>query len=307
MSVAVANQAGRRLGVGRLQRIDAAWGYLFVAPAVIGFLIFVLVPIVGVFYFSAFDYNSLSGRSSFSGIDNFLSLMANPVFHTVLANTAVFSLGVIPANILVGLGLALLINQKLPAIAIFRTAYFVPVVMSLVAWSLVWELLLQDNGGVNAWLGMVGVDGPNWLASSDWAMISVIAVQVLKGVGVSMILFLAALQEVPQEIREAAIVDGAGAWQSFVRITLPLISPTMFMVAILATINSLKAFALVYLLTMGGPGYSTTILGYFIYDQAFKAFQVGYASSAAVVLFAIVLGLTVLQWWGRKRWVFHES
>lgn len=291
----------------RLQRIDARYGYLFVAPAVIGFLIFVAVPLVGVFTSSLYDYNSLSGRSTFAGLENFIELAQSPVFRTVLMNTAVFSLAVVPINLTLGLVLAVLVNQRLPGIAVFRTAYFVPVVMSLVAWSLVWDLLLQDRGGINAWLAGIGIEGPNWLASSEWAMPSIVGVQVLKGVGVSMILFLAALQDVPQELREAAIVDGASRWQAFRQVTLPLISPTMFMVAMLATINSLKAFAQVYLLTNGGPGYSTYVLGFYIYDQAFRSFQIGYASSAAVVLFVIVLGITVLQWWGRKRWVFHES
>lgn len=292
---------------GRLERRDAFIGYAFIAPVVLGFIIFVAIPIVGVFVYSLQDTNSLSGRTEFVGFDNFLTLIQSEVFRTVLGNTTLFSLAVIPANVVLGLGLAVLVNQRLPAIAIFRTAYFVPVVISLVAWSLVWDFMLQDRGGVNGWLGTVGIEGPNWLASSEWAMPTVIFVQVLKGVGVSMILFLAALQDVPQEILEAAKVDGASRAQTFFRIAVPLISPTVMMVGILATINSLKAFAQVYLLTMGGPGYSTTILGYFIYDQAFKAFQVGFASSAAVVLFVIVLGLTLLQWWSRKRWVFNES
>lgn len=292
---------------GRLERIDAAYGYAFIAPAVIGFAIFVAVPIVGVVAFSFQDYNSMSGRTTFVGVENYQELVASGVFAQVLQNTAVFSLAVIPANLLLGLGLALLVNQRLPGIAIFRTAYFVPVVVSLVAWSLVWEILLQDSGGLNAWLGMLGIDGPNWLANKHWAMPTIIGVQVLKGVGVSMILFLAALQEVPEELREAARIDGAGRWGVFRHVVAPLIAPTTVMIAILATINSLKAFAQVYLLTAGGPELSTAILGYYIYEQAFRAFQVGYASTAAVVLFLIVLGLTLLQWWTRRRWVFNES
>ena len=292
---------------GRLERIDSRYGYAFIAPVMIGFVIFVAIPIVGVFLFSFQDYNSLSGRTSFVGFENYEEMVQSGTFARVLQNTALFSAFVIPANILLGLLLAVLVNQRIKAIAIFRTAYFVPVVVSLVAWSLVWEVLLQDRGGINAWLGMVGIEGPNWLASTEWAMTSIIFVQVLKGVGVSMILFLAALQEVPQELHEAATIDGAGKWQSFRSVTVPLITPTIMMVAILATINSLKAFAQVFLLTEGGPQQSTAILGYYIYEQAFRAFQVGYASTAAVFLFIIVLGLTLLQWWSRKRWVFNES
>tara|TARA_Y100000817_G_scaffold310005_1_gene299974 strand:- start:334 stop:1299 length:966 start_codon:yes stop_codon:yes gene_type:complete len=292
---------------GRLERIDSLYGYAFIAPAVLGFIVFVAVPIVGVFAFSFQDYNSLSGRTSFAGFDNYAELVASGTFARVLQNTALFSAFVIPANILIGLALAVLVNQRIPGIAIFRTAYFVPVVVSLVAWSLVWEVLLQDSGGLNGWLAMVGIDGPNWLASTEWAMTTIIGVQVLKSVGVSMILFLAALQDVPVELIEASRIDGARRWQSFRHVTAPLIAPTTVMVGILATIGSLKAFAQVYLLTEGGPQLSTSILGYYIYEQAFRAFQVGYASTAAVFLFAIVLALTLLQWWTRKRWVFNES
>ncbi|MET0812777.1 MAG: sugar ABC transporter permease [Microbacterium sp.] len=297
----------QRVRPGRLERIDRLYGYAFIAPAVIGFLVFVAAPIAGVFLFSFQDYNSLSGRSSFVGLENYQDMVTNGTFHRVLQNTAVFSAFVIPANIILGLVLALLVNQRYRWIPIFRTAYFVPVIVSLVAWSLVWDVLLQDQGGLNGWLAMVGIDGPNWLASTEWAMPTIIAVQVLKGVGVSMILFLAALQEVPQELIEASKIDGAGRWKSFRHVVAPLIAPTTLMVAILATINSLKAFAQVYLLTEGGPQMSTAILGYYIYEQAFKAFQVGYASTAAVFLFIIVLALTLLQWWSRKRWVFNES
>ncbi len=292
---------------GHLRRVDAAYGYAFIAPAVLGFVVFVALPIAGVFLFSFQDYNSLSGRSTYVGMENYERLLTSDVFGTVLRNTAVFSAFVIPANLVIGLLMAVLVNQRIRAISIFRTAYFVPVVISLVAWSLVWDVMLQDSGGINGWLAMIGIEGPNWLADPDWAMTSIIFVQVLKGVGVSMVLFLAALQEVPGELLEAAKIDGAGPWQSFRSVVVPLITPTIMMVAILATINSLKAFAQVFLLTEGGPGLSTNILGYFIYEQAFKAFQVGFASTAAVFLFLIVLVLTLLQWWSRKRWVFNES
>lgn len=291
----------------KLARTDALWGYAFIFPAVIGFGVFVAGPLLGVFLFSLQNYNSLSGRSSFVGFDNYQNLLTSSVFATVIQKTALFSLGVIPGYVLLGLALAVLVNQKLPGIAIFRTAYFVPVVISLVAWSIIWDYMLQARGGVNGWLAEVGIAGPNWLSDPQWAMTTIIVVQIFKGVGVSMILFLAAFQDIPIEIKEAAEVDGANRWQSFTQVVLPLIAPAIVLVSILATINSLKAFAQVFLLTGGGPGRSTSILGYYIYDQAFKAFQVGTASTAAVFLFLIVISLTILQWWTRKRWVFHES
>lgn len=286
---------------------EALTGYLFITPAVLGFAVFVAIPLFFVFRTSLLDYNVLSGASSFIGLDNYSRLLRSPVFTTVLTNTGVFALGIVPANVVLGLVLALLVNQKLPRIALFRTAYFVPVVVSMVAWSLVWRLFLQDNGAVNALLAAIGIDGPNWLASSDWAMISMIGVQILKSVGISMVILLAALQGVPQDINEAAAIDGAGWLRRTVSITVPTISPTLLLVAMLATISSLKTFSTIYALTQGGPGYSTTTLGYYIYDQAFGALQFGFASAASVLLFILALGLTVLQWWTRKHWVIDED
>lgn len=288
-------------------RRDPYYGYTFVAPAVIGFLVFVLLPLLGVFYYSTQEMNAFSGEESFVGLDNYTELAASGTFRRVLVNTAVFSLAVIPLNITLGLGLALLVNRQIPGISVFRTAFFLPVAISLVAWSLVWRYLLQERGGVNAFLAVVGIDGPNWLSDPHWSMVALIGVQVLKSVGVSMIILLAALQEVPEEVREAARLDGAGGAQALFRVTIPLISPALLMVGILATIDALKAFAQVFLLTQGGPGLSTTILGYYIYDQAFNAFQVGASSAAAVVLFVVVLGLTLLQWRTRRRWVFNDD
>lgn len=291
----------------KLARVDARNGYLFIAPALIGFVVFVAVPLVGVFYFSLHDYNSLSGKFMPVGLENYKVLLPNETFRTVLKNTAIFSLGVIPGNIILGMTLAILMNQRLPVIGLFRAAYFVPAVISLVAWSLVWEHLMQTNGGINAWLAMIGITGPAWLNDNVWSMVAVIFVQILKNVGISAVLLLAALQDVPEEIVEASILDGANKLQRFWTIIRPMISPTLLMVAILATINSLKAFAQIFLLTSGGPGYSTTVLGYYIYERAFRAFQLGYASTAAVVLFIIILGLTLVQWWSRKRWVYVED
>lgn len=285
---------------------DALSGYAFVAPQVLGFGVFVLGPLLAVFWFSLQDYNSFTQELTFNGLDNYERLVADGTFRSVLRNTAVFSFGVVPANVVLGIGLAVLVNQNLPGIAIFRTAYFIPVVISLAAWSLVWDFLLQDNGGVNAMVGLLGGEGPNWLQDPDWALATVVFVQVVKMVGISMVLFLAALQGVPAEVLEAARVDGASPWRVLRHIALPLISPTILLVSIIVTIWALKAFAQIFLLTEGGPGISTSILGYYVYVQAFEAFQVGYASAVAVVLFAIVLVLTVLQWRARTRWVFDE-
>lgn len=300
-------RGGARRPVSTMARQDARAAYVLIAPALIGFTIFVAIPLVSVFSMSMHDYSTLTGSQVFIGLENYFQLFQNPVFYIVLRNTAVFAIASVPLGIVLGLGAALLVNQKLPAIGIFRTALFIPAVVSLVAWTLVWNLFLQDNGAINQWLGLLGIDGPNWLASSSWSMFSVIMVQALKGVGVNMVLFLAALQNVPGEIREAARIDGAGPWRSLISIVCPFISPTIVMVGILSTIGSLKTFILIYSLTEGGPGYSTSVLGYYIYDQAFGALQMGFASAVSIILFLIALTLTAIQWWGRKKWVHFEN
>jgi multiple sugar transport system permease protein len=287
-------------------RRDSLAGYLFVAPQVIGFLIFVAWPIVAIFWYSLHDWNVLSGDSKFSGLANYRQLVHDPIAPTVARVTALFSVGLVVLNITLALVLALLLNQKLRGTTVFRTVFFSPVVVSLVAWTIVWGFMLQGNGGVNGLLNTVGIHGPNWLRGDWTALGSVVVLQVFKNVGLNMILFLAALQGVPGELYEAARLDGARAFRRFRSITFPLISPTVLLVAIITVVGSLQVFAQIQILTEGGPGNSTTVLVYDLYRQAFEFHELGYASTLAVVLFVIVFALTWLQWRLRKRWVFSE-
>jgi len=292
---------------GTYWRRDRLSGYAFVAPQFIGFLIFLGIPIALVAWYSLFDWHILRGTSPFVGLGNYERMLEDPLVWQVLRNTFGFSLGLVPFNLTLALTLAVVVDQKLPGTALFRTLFFAPVVVSLVAWAVVWQFLLQVDGGINASLQTVGVDGPNWLRSTTWAMPSVVVVQVFKNVGLNMILFLAALQGVPNEIKEAARVDGAGPFAVFRRITLPMISPMILLVSIITVIGSFQVFATIVVLTGGGPGNSTNVLVYYIYQQTFQRYEAGYASAAAVLLFAIVMVLTVVQWQLRKRWVFHEQ
>ncbi|MFD4861914.1 MULTISPECIES: carbohydrate ABC transporter permease [Streptomyces] len=282
-------------------------GYVLIAPQMVGFAAFVLGPLIAVVYYSFTKYNNLTGDISFIGGDNYRKLLGDPLAIEVAQNTAVFSLGLVPLNICLALLLAVLLDQGLRGTIVFRAIFFSPTVVSVIAWTIVWSFLLSKDGGLNLLIRMVGADGPNWLREPDTAMFSVILVQVLKGVGVNMVLFLAALQGVPTELREAARVDGAPPWTIFRRITLPMISPTMLLAAIVTVIGSLQVFGQVMVLTGGGPGNATTVLAYYVYLQAFKFFDLGYASALAVLLFLAVLALTVVQWWLRKKWVFHEQ
>ncbi|MFD7507726.1 carbohydrate ABC transporter permease [Streptomyces sp. NPDC059853] len=297
--------AGRRFWTGRRREVLA--GYLFVAPQLIGSLVFVLLPLGLVFWYSLHEWNVLAGSFEFTGLDNYDALLNDPSLPGVLAATGVFSVGLVVFNLSLALWLALMLNRRLAGTTFFRTVFFSPVVVSLVAWTIVWRFLLQENGGVNGLLDMVGMTGPNWLRGEGTAMLSVIVVQVFKNVGLNMVLFLAALQGVPRELYEAATVDGAGRWRRFRSITVPMISPTILLTSIITVVGSLQVFAQIDVLTSGGPGTSTTVLVYYLYQQAFQFHHFGYGATLSVLLFAIVFVLTFVQWQLRKKWVFHEQ
>lgn len=306
MAVLTRGQVGRRPRRSTWQRRDAAWGYAFVTPVVLGGLLFVVGPLIAVVWYSLHEWNVLANTFTFAGAANYERMLEDSALHGSLAASAWFSVGVTVLNISLALFLAVLLNQKLPGTTFYRVAFFSPVVVSLVAWTIVWGFLLQADGGINSLIATLGIDGPNWLRNSVTAMVAVVVVQVFKNVGLNMILFLSALQGVPEEIQEAATLDGAGAWRRFWAIVIPMISPTVLLVSILTVVGSLETFALIDVLTQGGPGNSTTVLVYYLYRQAFEFNQFGYASAVAVLLFVIVLALTLLQWQTRKRWVFHE-
>jgi len=289
------------------RRRDHLAGYLFIAPQLAGSILFVFVPLGLVFWYSLHEWNVLAGTFTFVGADNYRQLAEDPKLGGVLAATGLFSAGLVVLNLTLALLLAVLLNQRLRGMIVFRTIFFSPVVVSLVAWTLVWGFLLQDNGGINGILDAVGVPGPNWLRGDTTAMISVVVVQVVKNVGLNMVLFLAALQGVPRDLYEATTLDGAGRWRQFRSITMPMISPTILLTSIITVVGSLQVFAQIAVLTQGGPGTSTTVLVYYLYQQAFQFHHFGYGATLSALLFAIVLILTIAQWQMRKKWVFHES
>jgi multiple sugar transport system permease protein len=290
-----------------MRRRDGLAGLLFAAPQLAGTLVFVWVPLALVFWFSLHEWNVLANTFRFTGSANYRQLLADPSLPGVLLASALFSIGLVLTNLSLALLLAVLLNQKLAGTALFRTLFFSPVVVSLVAWTIVWGFLLQHDGGINGVLRLFGIEGPNWLRSPASAMLSVIVVQVFKNVGLNMVLFLAALQGVPRELYEAARIDGVPRWRQFRRITLPLISPTLLLTSIITVVGSLQIFAQIAVLTQGGPGLSTTVLVYYLYQQSFQFHRFGYGSSLAILLFAIVALLTLAQWRLRRRFVFHEQ
>jgi multiple sugar transport system permease protein len=277
-----------------------------VAPQVIGFAVFVVIPLLGILGLSFFDWNILRPGATFIGLANYDRLLHSAEVGRVARTTIVFGLGFVPLTVGLGLGLALALSAPSRIAYALRSAYFLPLVISLAAWSVVWRLILQSNGPLNGVLASTfGIEETLWLRDPALALVSVILVQTLKTIGYAMILFLAALSTVPPELREASRVDGANAWQTFRSITWPLIAPFTFMVTVLLTIGSFKTFALIYLLTNGGPGDATTVISFYVYERGLKLFEMGYASALAVALFVAVLVLTLGQFLARRRWVYE--
>lgn len=288
--------------------IDLFAGYTLVAPQAIGFAIFVLLPIAAIFTVSFFDWNLMSGKISFAGFANYVEKLPKDTRTAgILGNTAIFVLTFMPLTVVTGLALAVLTNRPKPGMRVYRAIFFMPVVVSLAAWAVIWRMVFQPEGPLNAILKLFGIIGPNWLANKSVALAAIIVVAFLKTVGFTMVLFHAALQNVPRDVVEAARIDGASEWANFRYITLPLIAPFTFLVVILTTINSFKTFALFFVMTQGGPGDATRTLSLYIYDMGFKFLQLGYAGTLSVLLFLIVLVLTLMQFVIRRRWVHNET
>jgi multiple sugar transport system permease protein len=289
-----------------MARREAALGIGMVAMPVLGALVFGVAPLLFIGWYSLNDWSPLAGKFDFVGAANFIQLATSSTFQTSLAVTGAFVVGVVVTETVVALLLATLLNRRLRGIGLFRAAYFAPVVVAYVAWALVWDYLLASNGAVNTVLSAVGIPGPDWLNSPSWALFSVILIVLFKGVGQNMVLFLAALQAVPRELLEAGEIDGASPFARFRSITFPLITPTVMMVLILTTVGALNIFVPIQLLTHGGPGNSTNVISYYLYEVAFKQQEFGLGSAVGIILFVIVLLLTLGQWSLRKRWVHDE-
>ncbi|GAB2501506.1 carbohydrate ABC transporter permease [Nocardiopsis aegyptia] len=275
------------------ERREALTGYAFVAPSALGVGLFVLLPMLLAFGLSFTSVNSF-GQIDFVGWDNYRRMFADPQFAHSMRVTALYVGVFMPGVYLTALGMALLVNGDLPARAFFRTAFFAPYSVSLVVVALVWRYLLSDRiGAVGTVLRSVGVAPPSFLGDPDVALWTVTGISIWFLVGFYMIILLGGLQDIPRELYEAARLDGAGPWRTLVDIVLPMLRPTTFFVLILATIAGLaglQAFDLVYVMTQGGPDRSTSIGIYFIYEQAFRFDQFGYASAVATwYAFALIV------------------
>ncbi len=279
-------------------------GLAFLLPNFIGFLIFTLLPVISSLALSFFGWD-LINPPQFAGFSNFAELFRNdPLFWKVMGNTALYTVMTVPGTLVMALILALLVNQKLRGRIVYRFIYFLPVVTSSVAVALVWNWMYNpDFGLVNSFLSLFGIPQVNWLTDPNTAMFAISLVSIWSGAGYNMVLYLAGLQDIPQQLYEACELDGAGAFQKFFSVTLPLLTPTTFFVLVMSLIGSFQVFDLVYMMTGGGPNNATRTIVSYIYDNAFRFFKMGYASAMAWVLFVIIFLLTLLQFRMQKRWV----
>lgn len=292
----------------RLSSTDKWYGYGFVFPMIAGYSLFVLIPILATVVISFTDW-SLLFKPNFIGFKNYTKLFTgDPVFYKTMWNTLYFLILFLPSNIIITLLLAALLKENIPGVGFFRTAVFSPVVTTVVVWSLLWKYMLQtDNGLINIFLKMIGIEGPQWLYNTRLAIPVVVVVTLTKSLGMNMVIFINAMQDVPKMYYEASTIDGAPRWKQFTKITLPLIAPSLFLVTIITIIGAMKVFGQIYTTTGGGPGDSSFVFVYYIYQQAFRFYQFGYASTISILLFLIVLALTIFQWNIRRKWVHHEQ
>ncbi|HWS36574.1 MAG TPA: sugar ABC transporter permease [Actinoplanes sp.] len=299
MTTTVAATRRRR---GRVVARNTALGWAFLLPNFAGFTLLTLVPVGLLFYYAFTEWNVFGG-ATWTGLDNFEQLVGDKSFWTALGNTVYYAAFHIPLTLVVSLGLALLLNRKLRGVAFFRTVAFFPYITSIVAIAQIWNMLLSPGfGPVNEVLRFIGVaNPPGWTSSADWSMPAVIVVSTWRDMGYYMLLFLAGLQTIPKQLHEAAMVDGASAWDRFRAVTLPGLRPTTFFVTVLLTINSFKVFDIILVMTDGGPGQSTLVLSQYIFQKGFEENQFGYASAVSIVLFALCFVVTVIQFIVNKR------
>lgn len=287
-----------------LARRRERWFYLLIAPWLIGLVLFQGGPVLAAFLLSFAEW-PLPHAPEFVGLAHLRTLASDPLFVRTLVNTAYYALGTVPTGIAIGLGLALLLSRPRRGAVLFRTIFFLPMVVSGVAMTLLWGWVFNPRYGlINALLAEIGIRGPGWLQDEQWAMPALILMS-LWNVGLNMVIYLAALQGVPQDLHEAAALDGASRRARFRYITWPLISPVTFYLLIVNFIGSFQVFTPAYILTRGGPNNATLTLPLYIYFNAFAWGKLGYASTLAFVLFLAVLGFTLLQVRLSDRWVFY--
>jgi multiple sugar transport system permease protein len=288
---------------------ETRWAWFFLLPCLIGLLIFTYGPVLASLGLS-FSYWNLLGTPKFVGLDNYAGVLSDPLFWKSFGTTCTFVIISGFLEVALALVLAVWLNRAIRGQAFFRTAYFLPFITPMVSVALVWGWLYDPSYGMFNWLlqqaHVIGKPIP-WLYDPKTALWAVMILRVWKDIGYNMVIFLAGLQAVPPSLYESANLDGASGWRTFWQVTLPMITPTLFFVGIMALINGFQAFDSVYLLTQGGPEHSTELLVYWMFKNAFEFYKIGPASAIAYILFVVILLLTLGQWQLRKRWVLYED
>ncbi len=302
----VATSIKRRKGF-TLSRREAMWAYLLISPWLIGFVWLTAGPMIASAVLSFTEYDVIN-PPRFVGLGNWIYMFtADPLFWHSLKVTLTYAIVAIPLGLVLGLALALLLNTKIPAIAVWRTIYYMPSVVSGVAVAVLWSYIFNPRFGILNWLlSLVGIRGPGWLGSTQWALPALI-IMSLWGVGGGMIIYLAGLQSIPTTLYEAATIDGAGAWQRFWRITLPLITPIIFYNLVIGIIGTFQYFVNAYVMTNGGPANATLFYNLYLYRNTFRWGRLGFGSAMAWFLLFIVLVMTLLVFKSSAMWVYYEG
>jgi multiple sugar transport system permease protein len=292
----------------KMDSIEALWGYLFIAPVVLGLTIFYIAPAISSFYLAFTQWDGLTAPI-FIGLENFIALFKEEVFIQSMINTIIFTVVSVPFSIACATVIAVLLNQKIKGIVIYRTLFFLPVVTMPIAIGMVWRWLYNSEFGlINYFLGMLHLPQPSWLFDESFALFSIILVSVWMSVGYNAVILLAGLQGITSSYYEAADLDGASEFQKFLRITVPLLTPSLFFVLVMSMINSLQVFDLIFV--MIGDNASlldpTRTVVYSVWENGFKFFNMGYASAQALILFIVILIITIIQMVFQKKWVHYQ-
>jgi multiple sugar transport system permease protein len=285
---------------------DNIRGYLFILPVVLGLLIWTFGPMIASAFYSLTDYK-ITEAPVFIGFQNFIDLFSDSLFLDSLSVTIRYAILYMIAGQVFGLGLALLLTQRARGMSLFRTFFYLPIIVPYIASALLWKYLFNNQfGPINATLKAVGLPAPNWLGSPDSALFSMVIMSVWTG-AVTTIIYVAGLQHIPEELHDAAKIDGANELQRFRYVTLPMLSPTIFFNVVTGVIGSFQFFVPAFVMTQGGPVHATYFYNYNLYDKAFKWLQMGYASSMAWVMFAIIIVLTLFIFRSSPLWVYYEG
>ena len=286
---------------------ESLWAYALISPWLVGFVVWTVGPMLASFLLSFTRYNVVS-PTVWLGVANYREIFTvDPLFWQTLKVTFSYAIMSLPAGLVMGLAVALLLNLKVPGLSVWRAIYYLPSVIAGVAVAVLWQYVFNPRFGVLNWaLSLIGIKGPGWLADPKWALPS-LALMSVWGAGGSMILYLSALQSVPTTLYDAAKIDGANAWGRLRHVTLPMISPVIFFNLVMGTIGTFQYFTNAYVMTQGGPANATLFYNLHLYNNAFRYFRMGYASALAWILFVIILFFTLLIFKSSSTWVYYEG